>query len=232
MKKTLAKMQQQYEAMQHLPPFEPMNRSVVYLINGQTDLQRLHEVIELAKEIRYLSMDTEADLLSHRPSLIQIEFIDYPISTVILVEVAHLPTDRRSLKFWLIRSIFKFIFHGHRTLYCWGDGFDELRQFIGTGLFTDEQLADPQWIDLQEAFGLWYGRPSQGGDKWGLQKAILHQFDEALDKRERLNRWSVSLSKSSSPYPPAKIDAMIEYATNDCLALTRLAHALGLEIFS
>ncbi len=91
--------------------FTPMNNYEVFLINKSANIDLLHYLIQLTQNTTYFSFDTELDLFTSRPALIQIEFIHKHFSIIILVETCYLPSRKRSsLSVWLIRSVFKSIF--------------------------------------------------------------------------------------------------------------------------
>ncbi|CAF1033996.1 unnamed protein product, partial [Rotaria magnacalcarata] len=170
------------------------------------------------------------DLHPKQSSLIQVEFISQHISTIILVEVCRLPTDQQQLKFWLIKSIFKYIFQEKNTMYIWGDPIKELSTFVTYGLFTSDEFQIEKLVNMQHKFKKWFRRQYQfdptGGNLWGLQPAILATYGEFLDKTETLNIWNRGLGQPNQ-YNNAKIQSMICYAVNDCLAVTKLAHTIS-----
>jgi hypothetical protein len=201
-----------------------MNNYEVFLINKSTNTDLLHYLIQLAQNTKYFSMDTELDSKTNKPSLIQFEFIHEHLSTVVLVEVCHLPVHKQSLIFWLIRSIFKYIFQYGKIIYSWGDPVKELSKFLIYDLFSSYTLYEPERINLQDEFKKWhyqkYGFYAASGDLWGLQAAIADRFEQFLDKSQTLNTWSRGLQRHNNN----KIQSMINYAVNDCLSVTKLAH--------
>jgi len=122
------------------PPFTPLNDTHIVLVNKATDTNILHELVRMAQSTKYFSIDTESDLFTSCPALIQIEFIDPNFSTIILIETCHLPADKKSLKFWLIQSIFKYILAERKTIFCWGCPIDELRKLLIYDLYKEEAL--------------------------------------------------------------------------------------------
>ena len=90
----------------------------------------------------------------------------------------------------------------------------------------------PIMEDIQDLFQHWFDRSDRIDPlcrpKWGLQSAIVELFNEFIDKSETLNQWSRGLSRTPrSLKEEFKIQSMIQYATNDCLAVTKLAYAIG-----
>jgi hypothetical protein len=234
MKQTLLKQQRRHEQLSMLPKFKPLNQYEVHIINRWTDTHLLHDIIHIAQNTTHFTVDTDSDMWTNKPALIQIELIRDVTSIVILVEVCHLPSHRQSLMFWLIRSLLKFILQPNKVIYAWGDGMDELLQFVDSGLFTSEQLEQLHMIHVQDEFKQWhqeqYGNTARVGDKWGLKAAISDQFNELLDKRETLNRWSRGLDRSSTDRDYDKIQRMIHYAANDCLAVTKLPKTINSNV--
>ena len=233
-----------------LPKFRPVNDHQVYLINHSTPTLLVQSLIELARQTMTFTIDTEQDYYSHWPALIQIEFVQVT-SVVVLVETCHLPHPA-SILAWLIRSLFKMIFRPDKLILAWGDIVDELMAFIDYGLFSSGSVRNITTIDVQSRFKVWYNEkyphrcqlsPSVGdqitctcshrpvknlNDKWSLQKAIAHLFDEFLDKARTKSDWSRRLeSKDVRRYSITnrkenESRELISYAVNDCLAVTKL----------
>ena len=157
-----------------------MNQYEIHLVNQFTNTHCLHDLIRLAQQTNYFTIDTECDFYTNRPALIQLEFIHRHLSTIILIKVCHLPSDRQSLKFWHIRSILKFVFQGKNTIYSWGVAIDELNKFIDYGLFTHDALYQANMMNIQDEFKPWHRHLHEydvkGNDKWGLQSAIVDRF--------------------------------------------------------
>ena len=215
-----------------LPTFVPLTDFITHVVNRFTNARMLHRLIELAKQTRYFSVDTESDVFTNRPALIQVEFIHQTGSIVVLIETCHLPANRQSLCFWLIRSLMKFILHPSNVIYAWGNATKKLLRFLPYGLFADEAIRELNAIDIQTNFKLWYDQSdrSQPDDRlqWGLQAAIADTFDEFLDKKQTSNVWSRGLYHPRRQHPyNSKIQSMINYAANDCLAVTKLAYTIG-----
>ena len=226
------KRQLRHQQLSVKPVFTPLNQPNIYLINRCTDSNMLHDLIRLAQRTKFYSIDTESDRFTRRPALIQIEFIDQTASVVILVETCHLPVRQQSLTFWLIRSLFKFIFVPSNVIYSWADAKKELVDFVRYGLFAFDTIQQLHVVDVQAEFKHWYSSTyadnPTGTHPWALQVAISTMFDEFLDKTETLNRWSRGLSLACAPDGHnSKLACMIQYAVNDCLAVTKLACAIG-----
>ncbi|CAF1350819.1 unnamed protein product [Rotaria sordida] len=242
-------------ALSVLPIFNPLNDYRIYHINQLTSSILLHNLIEQAKKTIQFTIDTEDDYYTHRPSLIQIEFIQHQ-SIVLLIEVHHLP-QATSVIFWLIRSLLKIILNPSNCIYSWGNGENELNKFISCGLFSSKQLKQINNIDVQKLFKNWhdqkltheyiclprdiqkrlhaYSKQSieTSGHHWSLQMAIVYACQEFLNKCRTKSRWSRNLyivNNNQSLVMNAKqnniIQEMIQYAVNDCLAVTKLVSIL------
>ncbi|CAF1665257.1 unnamed protein product, partial [Rotaria magnacalcarata] len=134
------------------PQFQARNQYELYLVNRTADTDALHHLIQLAQNIEYFTIDTEADLHPKQSSLIQVEFISQHISTIILVEKKN-------------------------TIYIWGDPIKELSTFVTYGLFTSDEFQIEKLVNMQHKFKKWFRRQHQfdptGGNLWGLQPAFL-----------------------------------------------------------
>jgi 3'-5' exonuclease len=229
------KRQLRNEQLSVKTPFRPLNDHVVYVVNRSTNTDLLHDLIHLAQVTRHFSIDTESDMYGHRPALIQIECIHPAMSTVILIEACHLPTNTHCLSFWLIRSLLRFVLQPTNTILSWSNIKQELAGFVHYRLFSLATVEQLHMIDVQVAFKRWYSRvrlsDPTGHQQWGLQAAIADLFDQFLDKTETMNVWSRGLAGVHRPAyrynDAAKLEAMIRYAANDCLAVTKLAWLIG-----
>lgn len=238
-KQSLLKKQLRESRLAHKAPFTPLNDYEIYLINRHTDTFVLFELINLVQRTRFFTIDTESDIFSNRPALIQVELIDPIVSRVLLIEVCHLPLDRQSLTFWYIRSLMKFILRPSNHIFTWSNGKQELRSFVSYGLFEAELIDALDIEDIQQEFKCWFDQSDRVDSVhrpiWGLQSAVVELFDEYLEKGETFNQWSRGLHlppASSHSNHRSKIEAMIKYATNDCLSVTKVAYAIGrLHVF-
>ncbi|CAF3803711.1 unnamed protein product [Rotaria magnacalcarata] len=228
LKEKMLKLKRLNDQLSVLPPFTSLNNYKIYLINRSTCTDELHHIIYLAQQTTCFSIDTESNLYNKQPALIQIELIDEQLSTVILVEMCHLPSAKQSLQFWLIRSIFKFLFQKTKTIYSWGYASEELQKFIRFGLFDNSDIDKCTKVNVQNDFKEWhrivYGYyDTNNNNLWGLQLAIANTYHQFLDKSQTLNNWSRGLGQCHN----AKISSMIQYACNDCLSVTKLACTIG-----
>jgi hypothetical protein len=118
------------------------------------------------------------------------------------------------------------------VIYSWADVKKELVDFVRYGLFAFYTIKQLNVVDVKAKFKRWYSSTyadnPTGTHPWALQVAISTMFDEFLDKTETLNRWSRGLSLGCAPDGHnSKLASMIQYAVNDCLAVTKLACTIG-----
>ena len=122
----------------------------------------------------------------------------------------------------------KFILQPSKATYSWGSAQAALVPFLQYGLYTFETLKQLRNIDVEGEFRSWYPHGDQCERKrqlrWQLSVALAMSTDEYLDDRERSNTWSAGLLPSNGQnWTLQKIERMIDYATNTCLAITKLA---------
>ena len=233
---TLSKRQRRNDELNIKPQFTPLHPHAVHIVNRFTNTHLLHDLIQIAQRTEHFSIDTESDMYTNRPALIQIECIGQHRSTVILVEMRHLPADEKGLVFWLIRSLLKFVLEPRKTIYSWSDARRELTRFTSCGLFSADTIQQLHCVDVQHKFKQWHDslgmvdplrRP-----QWALQAAIAFAFDQFLDKSETMNTWSRGLQQRSTATDrdQQKVQSMIRYAVNDCLAVTKLVDLILNEL--
>ena len=97
--------QQLNTALSTLPTFSPLNPYHVYHMHRLTLTNLLHDLIRLARTTSKFSIDTEKDFYTHKPALIQIELIKDKQSTVLFIEVCHLPHVSSIVHFFKMRFI-------------------------------------------------------------------------------------------------------------------------------
>lgn len=215
------------------PRFTPINDFEIYSLNQFTNFDDINELTQRANYCTHVSIDTESNQWTFCPALIQIELINSDKSTVILLQVQHLPEEKKSSKFVSIQKCLNQILHPSKTLLGWGDLKQELIDFVRFDLFDAQLLETLTFINVQREYTLWFRLRNfmdrRGYRKWSLQDTILHLFDQFLDKSETLNQWSRPLFQQGTHLPlDPKTRSMIDYAANDCLALTKIAHHIQL----
>jgi hypothetical protein len=191
------------------------------LINHLTSLVVVFSLLEKMKDIKTYIIDTEHDILTTQPALIQVELVDdnEKESTVLLFEMAHLP-PLHSHRFRYIQKLFAAILQPSNKIYTWDNVQKELLDFIRYGVFSVAIIRSIQPYDVQFHFKGWYNgqfphnqgclglydgndtpfcdcqyRPYKYNDhQWGLQLAVAKTFGEFLDKRLRKSTWSSGLA--------------------------------------
>lgn len=241
-----------------LSAFVPLNSHQIHLINRSTSPMLLHDLIRLAQRTTKFTIDTEKDYYSHVPALIQIEFIRDE-SIVLLIETCHLP-GTTSVLFWLLKSLLKFILNSSNMIFSWGDIIKELTEFCPTQLFTLELTRKINNINIQDRFKDWCDQYFSVNDytmcirnelvlnyaimakrdanyKWSLQMATAFIFNEFINKSKTKHAWSRSLDSRLVGRPTCNNRSnhnyhsqFITYATNDCLAVTKLLVMLDFDL--
>ena len=137
---------------QCLPPYYPCNSYVIHFINSLTTEEELKILCNVIKSTTDIIFDTESDIHSHVPSLIQIVLVQEH-SSILLVETAHLPNTSSS-RFRQIQDLFFHLFRTETNLYSWGSLKDELARFQIYQLFS---LPIPsRMFDVQRIFTRWF----------------------------------------------------------------------------
>lgn len=79
-----------------------------------------------------------------------------------------------------------------------------------------------------------FKRYRTGGSSWPLQEVIADVFNQFLDERETLNEWSQSFNRPTDivTLDPRKQEPLVNYAVNQCLAVTRVAFLINKDIVS
>ncbi|CAF2135297.1 unnamed protein product [Rotaria magnacalcarata] len=240
-----------------LPIFTPLSPYKIYHINQSTPTILLQDSITLARKTAKFTIDTESDYYTHESALIQIEFI-HSHSIVLLIEICHLPHELsvlfwmiRSLMNIIVKPSNVIISWGDtkRELESFISCklisiklIQKINDIDVQGYFKDwhdnllENDYDHPLFDNKEMLCS-YSRKSleDRNHKWSLQMAITFVFREFLDKTRTQSSWSRSLDlsrlkKSFIPNMKQKtiVKEMIQYAVNDCLAVTKLAKLLDL----
>ncbi|CAF3018839.1 unnamed protein product [Rotaria sp. Silwood2] len=245
-------------ALSILQVFNPLNDYHIHHINQSTSPILLHDLIKQARKTTRFTIDTEDDYYTHQPALIQIEFIQDK-SIILLIEINHLPHPSsivfwliRSLLKVILHSLnviyswgdakdelSKFIpsrllssetlleinnMNIQKIFKNWHDRKPK-RQCISVSLDTVNRLYT-------------YSRKSTTNfnHKWSLQMAIAYAFHEFLDKSRTKSRWIRNLDMTNNNRSFVVnlkvnriVEEMIEYAVNDCFAVTKLVSMLKLD---
>ncbi|CAF1378627.1 unnamed protein product [Rotaria sordida] len=137
------------------PPYESLYKYHIYFINALTSEEELKNVCDIINGKTDFIFDTESDIHSKTPALIQVLIVqeDPKPLLVLLIETTHLP-DISSLRFREIQKLFQYLFRTGTNLYSWGPLTDELTRFQIYQLFS---LPDPARIfNVQRIFTKWF----------------------------------------------------------------------------
>ncbi|CAF1492261.1 unnamed protein product [Rotaria sordida] len=246
------------KALSILPIFNPLNDYHIYHINQSTSSSLLHNLIEQARKTTRFTIDTEDDYYIRQPSLIQFEFIrHHPI--VLLIEIHHLPQVTSVIFWLirsLLKMIFnpsnciyswgniknelnKFISCGLFS----SDQLEQINNIDIQKLFKEwhDQKLNHEHIhiplDIKKRLDTYSKQSIKSFHYiWSLQMAIAYTCHEFLDKSPTKSRWSrylgmINHNNSSVMNLKEKqiIQQMIQYAVNDCLAVTKLVLVLKLD---
>ncbi|CAF3328907.1 unnamed protein product [Rotaria sp. Silwood2] len=151
------KAQNNQQLLSTLDPFHwpAYNYDSPIFIHRRTSESHLYGIIHKISNVHLYTIDTEANRPTRRyphslPALIQIQAIhDENYSTVIIIEVQHLPPASSSL-FHSIQQLCRMIFSSNNKLMAWGDVEKELGPFEDFNLFDLSQVTNT--FDLQKYF--------------------------------------------------------------------------------
>ncbi|CAF3437656.1 unnamed protein product [Rotaria sp. Silwood2] len=117
--------ERRYEQL--FPPYHPCKPYVIHFINSLTTEEELKILCNVIKCTTDFIFDTESDIHSHVPALIQILLVQQHSehSVILLIETTHLP-DISSSRFPEIQNLFYHLFRSGTNLYSWGSLKDEL----------------------------------------------------------------------------------------------------------
>ena len=157
------KAQNNYLLLSTLNPFHwsTSNYDSPIFVHHQTSESHLYGTIHKISNVRLYTIDTEADRPTRQyphstPALIQIQAIhDENYSTIIIIEIQHLPPRNTSL-FRLIQQLCSVIFSSDNKLMAWGDVYKELHSFEDFNLFNLSQVTNT--FDLQKFFTTYWNK--------------------------------------------------------------------------
>lgn len=218
----------------NLSEFTALNAYSYYFMNKYTANDLLHFLNQLAQEPSSFTVSTLLDTYTETPAIIVVEIIDPQESVIVFVETCHLPHNRTSLQFWLIKSFVKTVLKSEQAIFAWENPYDQLSRFLHCGLFTRDLLDEARFVDvraeyLEFDFRL-FKHYRTGVRFWPLEKVIDNIFNEFLDQRESENIWSQGF------YQPFRgivnhraLQPLVQYAINACLAVTKLVHFMRID---
>ncbi|CAF4606443.1 unnamed protein product, partial [Didymodactylos carnosus] len=136
------------------PPFDGAKTAIIHHIDKETSISLIDSLIRKANRTSRYTIDTEGQRGTNEPALLQIEFVDKSTSpTVIIVEFLHLPLPSSTL-FNKIQTLLSTIFDDGNDFLAWGNGRQELSEFINYGLFP--LPPKDNFDDVQQHFRTWY----------------------------------------------------------------------------
>ncbi|CAF4904631.1 unnamed protein product [Rotaria sp. Silwood1] len=157
--KTGFKAKKNYELVSTLPRFqwpESYYEPPIH-IHYRTPESLIHGLIYKLSNVRTYTIDTESDRPTRQnphslPALIQIQAIHHETcSTILLIEVQHLPDTSTSL-FSSIQRLCRMIFSPMNKIMAWGNVEKELKSFSEFDLFDISEVVNP--LNLQDLFTL------------------------------------------------------------------------------
>ena len=136
-------------------PYQPTKQYEIHFINSITTEQELKNLYDVIKSATDFIFDTEADIRSRRPALIQVLIVkeDPTPFPLLLIETCFLP-DQSSTRFIEIQKLFNCLFRPDTNLYSWGPLDDELSRFQTYQLFSLPICS--QVFDVQDIFHGWF----------------------------------------------------------------------------
>ncbi|CAF4972867.1 unnamed protein product [Rotaria sp. Silwood1] len=168
-------------------PYHPSKSYVLYFINSLTTEAELKMLCNVIKGATDFIFDTESDIRSYTPALIQVLIVqeDPEPSLVLLIETTHLP-DISSNRFREIQNLFYHLFRIGTNLYSWGPLVDELERFQIYQLFS---ISIPSNVfNVQRIFTGWFNehinmKPDDNNNTTDYDDSIVinaPQFDPEL----------------------------------------------------
>ena len=210
-----------------LQPFKQPEDYQLHFIHEQIDIQIIDYLIDEAKLTNHYSMDMEDDPLTHEPATLQVEFIRYNSSPIVIVIEANYVPEQSAPLFKTIQHLGQIIFSSNNHIYSWGPAKKEIKKFDNFSLFRNIKIDEH---NIQDEFS--------DGELYGLQKAIQYEFNEYLDKTATLAEWGCGTDLLLGTYVPndvvgseqtyilnegKKYRSMLKkYAINDVFAVTKL----------
>ncbi|CAF4470768.1 unnamed protein product, partial [Didymodactylos carnosus] len=111
----------------------------VYYLNTEISLRFLQDLIDKCKTIKHYVIDTESDIDTQHPCLIQVlpipeTYASSPLFPII-IDTNFLPAEGTRFRV-KIEELCGIIFHRDNHFYAWGDCKEELSKFRGSTLFS------------------------------------------------------------------------------------------------
>ena len=246
-KREIDKKLKEHKYASRFHPFEASFSDVIF-INRTTTIQTLNHILNLIENTTWFTLDTESTNVIHQdniPSLIQLQILQSPnVSPIIIVEIHHLP-QRNQHRFQLIKQIFDVLLQSTKIIFAWGD-IDELETFTQYGLFTSNQLDLPQQLNVQRRFRTYWENhyphqdpsPNDTTDckclhcfgithdnLISLQDSIAITLHRWIDKRLTRHPFDIGLDPQLQHLNQRQLEyrqSMTTYAAKDCDAIAQV----------
>ena len=246
-------------ALSVYPKFSPLSDCQIYLINQTTSPMLIQDLIQLARETTQFTIDTECDYVTHEPALIQIEFLNInsvvllietchlPNSSSVLfwlirslLKIIFQPSN--VILSWgdLFFELAAFLHYGLfsvNAIYQM-NVIDVQHRFKKWYNQTFVHMCELRPYHEDSPLCTCLYRPVKNAkNQWSLQRAIAYTFHEFLDKSQTKSHWRQRLSLIGNVHPYAMVNNkmkqtrahLINYAANDCLAVTKLMMVVELN---
>ena len=213
-------------------------------VHRRTKFIVLSTLIRVATVTRRYTLDVQFDIdpcpwLKKNnvvPALLQIEFhLTEASPLVLLIEVAHVPTNKRKRR--AIQLLCAKIFSPSNHIYTWKPWSNQLDGFRRCALLDLCDLTALNMYDVAQSFTEWYTMAFprsrlSGETAYSLQTAIFLTFAEWLDTSVQYAPWSCGIDVDVTKIDQTNLNRMEEqrelrrrmqdYALNNCFAISRL----------
>ena len=211
----------------------PIEFRCIY-VHRRTKFIILSALIRLATVTRRYTLDVQFDIdpcpwLKNNvvPALLQIEFhLTEASPLVLLIDVAHVPTNKRKRR--ALQLLCAKIFSPSNHLYTWKPWSNHLDGFRRCALLDLCDLTALNTYDVAQSFTEWYTMAFprsrlSGETAYSLQTAIFLTFAEWLDTSVQYAPWSCGIDVVDVTIDQRELRRrMQDYALNNCFAISRL----------
>lgn len=240
----LKKQLQEHNYASKYPPYQPTSYGIIF-INRTTTTDVLIRLDQEIKEAEKFMLDTESVMVKFKPNvpaLIQIQIYSPTSSTIMIIEVHHLPNQQQQ-EFRLIKNLFQSLLTRKNQIFSWG-GINELNEFLQFNLFNQDQIYLPTNRNIQDEYKTYWDRtfPHQTtvnaencrcrhcfgvGHKQllGIQDVTAFELNEWLNKQLTCQKFNIGLDQKLQKYNlygSQYRQSLVRYAANDCDAILRI----------
>ncbi|CAF1659790.1 unnamed protein product [Rotaria magnacalcarata] len=198
----------------------PLNHHCIY-IHRLTSTEMLNNLINLASEIDYFTIDTQHHIEVYPcasddvPAIIQIQLHSTNRTPlVLLIEVLYLQTKfttrtRDESKEKKIKELFQQIFSPNKHIYAWGNPKEKLSSFYHYNLFTSNDLDQLYLHNVHDYFAQWYkiayphsliSQTRTRNEPYTLQTSLFLVFNEWLNTKVQYGSWKCGIDTSLKTY--------------------------------